>query len=121
MNTVNSTGVSFRSTIIPINSKKPLIEYMDKLKNCNLKSMNNMSIENCYRKLFDEAKNSKQYYTGVMLGKDENGNAIMRFIGHSKENDEFVFKQIKKFDRDARYTKDTIDDGFEHGSFEILI
>lgn len=121
MNTVNSNCVTFRSTVIPINSKKPIFEYIDKLKMCNLKSMQNMSIEDCYKKLFDEANNSKQYFTGVMLGKDEFDNSIIRFLGYNKENDRFIFKELKNLDRDARYIKDTINDGFEHGSFEILI
>lgn len=101
MNTINPTNITFRSTIVPMNTKRPLLDYMNALKNCNLKSMQNMSVEQCYKSLHNCAVNSKEYYTGVIL---ENG--YMRFLGNNIGNDKYVFHQLKKLDKNVSYSND---------------
>lgn len=120
MNTINSRDLSFRSTIIPLNSKKPLVKYFDVINSCNLKSMQNKPIEQCYKELFANAKNTDIANSGVMFDKDALNTPVLRFLGFSKENDEFIFRQLKKIDKDAKYIRDIIDDGYEHGTFELI-
>ena len=120
MNTTNPAGISFHSTIIPANSKKPVLLYLNTLKNCEIKSMQNMTVKDCYKKLFNNAKNHNVYRSGVMFDRDENNNIILRILGHSKENDEYIFRRLKKADRDVRYVRDIIDDGYDHEPFEII-
>ena len=120
MNTINSTNMTFGSTVIPINAKKPIINYFNAIKNCNPKSMQNMSVENCYRKLFSEANDLGHCQTGIMIDKDKNNNVVLRLLGYSKENDEYIYRQLKKVDSNIKYIKDIIDDGYDHGAFEIL-
>ncbi len=120
MNTINSTNMTFGSTVIPVNTKKPIMNYFNAIKNCNLKSMQNMSVEDCYRKLFSNAKDLEKYEAGIMLDKDKNNNVVLRILGYCKENDEYIFGRLKKVDSNVKYIKDIIDDGYEHGAFEIL-
>ena len=120
MNTINSNNISFGSTIVPLNSKKPLAAYLNAIKTCNLKSMQNMPVEKAYEKLFTDAYSSN-YHSGVMLDTDKLYGRVLRFLGYSKGNDEFIFNQLKKIDKNVHYIKDTINDGYEHNRFEILI
>ena len=120
MNTIISTNMTFGSTVIPINTKKPIMNYFNAIKNCNLKSMQNMSVKNCYRKLFSDAKDLGNYQTGIMIDEDKNNNIVLRLLGYSKENDIYIYRQLKKVDSDVKYIKDILDDGYEHGTFEII-
>ena len=119
MNTINNTNLSFRSTVIPQNAKKPVMAYMDALKNCNLTSMSKDSVENCYKKLFRDARESQIYRTGVMIGGEDN--VLMRFMGYDIGNDQYVFNQLKKVDKNVKYIKDVPEDGYEHNAIELLI
>ena len=121
MNTINSRDVSFRSTIVPLNSKKPIINYFNAINSCNLKSMQNKSIEQCYKELFANAKNSDIARSGIMFDKDAQNTPVLRFLGFSKGNDEFIFRQLKKIDKNAKYIRDIIDDGYEHGTIELFV
>ena len=119
MNTCNPVNLSFRSTIIPRNANKSFNAYMDTLKSCELKSMSNSSVENCYKELFREARELKKYRTGVMM--DRQKDVLMRFMGYSPENDQYIFNQLKKVDKNVRYIKDVPNDGYEHNTIELLI
>ena len=118
MNTINSKDISFRSVIVPIKTKEPIMKYFNAIKDCELKSMPNIPIKDCYKKLFNDAKNFNNY-AGVKFDT-VNNNPVLRFIGHSKENEDFLYHQLKKVDKNTQYIRDIIDDGYEHGSIDIL-
>ena len=118
MDRINSADISFRSTIIPRATKKPFMAYFEALKNCNLLSMPKTSVEEAYKDLFVKAKTG-EYHSGVML--DRNSDFAMRFLGYNKENDEYIFNQLQKTDKNVQYVRDIPDDGLEHGRIELFV
>ena len=123
MNSITTNSTSFKSTVIPLKNNKICVKkYLDAVKNCNLVSMDRkFSVEQAYRELFNNVRNANIYKSGLMLQHDKKNNGYIRFLGYDQGNDEYMYSQLKKVDRNARYVKDIPDDGYDHSVIELLV
>ena len=89
--------LSFKSTRIPMNSKKLVEDYLKVLPQKDLTSFYNRSVYDCLHDLRQTDNN-----IGILWGKDR----CFYIFGNNKEQDNVIYHKLKNFDSEVTYVKD---------------
>ena len=108
-NTINNS-LSFKSTYIPRNSKRPILNYLDKLDSSfELKGFYNSSVKKTRDKI-DLGQ------AGVCFDKQD-----LVFVGKDKASDNFIYRQLAKIDNNIRYVDDAPEEKVNPNSIKFML
>lgn len=100
-NNTSNPRVNFTSTLVPY-SNKPFAKIVDSVSDCfQLRGYGNLNAKGIRDKI---------HLGQAGIGLDKEG---LLFVGKDREADEFIARQLKKVEPDAKYVQDTPETVFD--------